>query len=125
MRATHRRAVILSGVETSQSEVSTQSKDPSSTTVRMRRRQEFCPQSALALVRAACGVAVLLLASFAALFFGFGLVVLVIRGWHNNHPPSPAGGAPTNGSSGPTGSPRISRTELEQFRDQADKETEQ
>jgi cytochrome c-type biogenesis protein CcmH len=61
---------------------------------------------------------------FAALFFGFGLVVLVIRGWHNNHPPSPAGGAPTNGSSGPTGSPRIGRTELEQFRDQADKETE-
>jgi len=66
LRATHRRAVILSGVETSQSEVSTHSKDLSSTTVRMRRRQEFCPQSALALVRAACGVAVLLLASFAA-----------------------------------------------------------
>lgn len=61
---------------------------------------------------------------FAALFFGFGLVVLVIRGWHNNPPHSPAGRAPTNGSSGPTGSPRISRTELEQFRDQADKETE-
>ena len=62
---------------------------------------------------------------FAALFFGFGLVVLVNRGWHNNPPHSPVAGAPTNGSSGPTGSPRISRTELEQFRDQADKETEQ
>jgi cytochrome c-type biogenesis protein CcmH len=72
---------------------------------------------------------------FAALFFGFGLVVLVVRGWHNNHPPSPAGGGLGNGSysgqagsglagSDPTGSPGISRTELEQFRDQADKETE-
>jgi hypothetical protein len=72
---------------------------------------------------------------FAALFFGFGLVVLVVRGWHNNHGPSPTGGGPSNGSysgqagsvlagSGPTGSPRISHTELEQFRDQADKETE-
>jgi len=61
---------------------------------------------------------------FAALFFGFGLVVLVIRGWHNNPSPSAAGAAPTNGSSRPTGGARISRTELEQFRDQADKETE-
>ena len=67
---------------------------------------------------------------FAALFFGFGLVVLVVRGWHNNHPPSPVGGGLSNGSysglagSGPTGSPRISRAELEQFRDQAGKETE-
>ena len=67
---------------------------------------------------------------FAALFFGFGLVVLVVRGWRNNPSPSPAIQGPSNGSSsepagsGPTGSPRISRTELEQFRDQADKETE-
>jgi cytochrome c-type biogenesis protein CcmH len=61
---------------------------------------------------------------FAALFFGFGLVALVVRGWRNNPPPSPAGGAQTNGASGPTGSAKISRAELEQFRDQADKETE-
>ena len=67
---------------------------------------------------------------FAALFFGFGLVVLVVRGWHNNRLSTPTAGGPSNGSysglaaSGPTGSPRISRTELEQFRDQADKETE-
>jgi cytochrome c-type biogenesis protein CcmH len=72
---------------------------------------------------------------FAALFFGFGLVVLVVRGWHNNHPPSPTGAGPGNGAysglagsglagSGPTGSPGISRAELEQFRDQANKETE-
>jgi cytochrome c-type biogenesis protein CcmH/NrfF len=67
---------------------------------------------------------------FAALFFGFGLVVLVVRGWRNNPSSSPAGHGPSNGSSsepagsGPTGSPRISRTEREQFRDQADKETE-
>jgi cytochrome c-type biogenesis protein CcmH len=72
---------------------------------------------------------------FAALFFGFGLIVLVVRGWHNNHPHSPAGGSPSSGpysaqsgagqsGSGPTGSPGISRAELEQFRDQADKETE-
>jgi hypothetical protein len=72
---------------------------------------------------------------FAALFFGFGLVVLVVRGWHNNRPHSPAGGGPSSGpysaqsgagqsGSGPTGSPGISRAELEQFRDQADKETE-
>ena len=67
---------------------------------------------------------------FAALFFGFGLVVLVVRGWRNNPSPSPAGSGPSNGyssglaGSGPTGGPGISRTELEQFRDQADKETE-
>jgi cytochrome c-type biogenesis protein CcmH/NrfF len=67
---------------------------------------------------------------FAALFFGFGLVVLVVRGWRNNPSPSPADHEPSNGSSselagsGSTGIPRISRTELEQFRDQADKETE-
>jgi cytochrome c-type biogenesis protein CcmH len=72
---------------------------------------------------------------FAALFFGFGLVVLVVRGWHNNHAPSPTGAGPDNGAysgpagsglagSGPTGSPGISRAELEQFRDQANKETE-
>jgi cytochrome c-type biogenesis protein CcmH/NrfF len=72
---------------------------------------------------------------FAALFFGFGLVVLVIRGWRNQPSTSPAGGGPRNGSysgqtgSGlagpsPTGGPRISSAELDQFRDQAGKETE-
>jgi hypothetical protein len=63
---------------------------------------------------------------FVALFFGFGLVVLVVRGWRNGPPSGPAGGEPRNGyPSGPTGrSPRISRAELEQFRDQAGKETD-
>ena len=66
---------------------------------------------------------------FAALFFGFGLVVVVVRGWRNNPPHGLAGDLLNGGSSGragsgPTGGPRISRTELEQFRDQADKETE-
>ena len=63
---------------------------------------------------------------FVALFFGFGLVVLVVRGWRNHPPSGPAGAAPSNGPpSGPSGSgPRISRAELEQFRDQAGKETD-
>jgi cytochrome c-type biogenesis protein CcmH len=50
---------------------------------------------------------------FVALFLGFGLVVLVVRGWRNGPP------------SGPTaGGPGISGAELEQFRDQAGKETD-
>jgi cytochrome c-type biogenesis protein CcmH/NrfF len=63
---------------------------------------------------------------FAALFFGFGLVVLVVRGWRNNPPPGPPGAPPSNGPpSGPSGSgPRISGAEFEQFRDQAGKETD-
>ncbi len=40
---------------------------------------------------------------FAALFFGFGLVVLVVRGWRNNPPHSPAGVVPANGSAWPDG----------------------
>jgi len=50
---------------------------------------------------------------FAALFFGFGLVVLIARGWRNGPPRGPAGG----GTPGRT-------AELEQFRDQARKETD-
>jgi cytochrome c-type biogenesis protein CcmH len=50
---------------------------------------------------------------FAALFFGFGLVILIVRGWRNGPPQGHAGG----GTSGRT-------AELEQFRDQARKETD-
>ncbi len=50
---------------------------------------------------------------FVALFLGFGLVVLVIRGWRNGPPSGPTGGS-SSGSS----------AELEQFREQARKETD-
>ncbi len=50
---------------------------------------------------------------FAALFLGFGLVVLVIRAWKNRPPPAIADGVrPARG------------IELEQFREQARKETD-
>jgi cytochrome c-type biogenesis protein CcmH len=50
---------------------------------------------------------------FAALFFGFGLVVLVVRSWKNRPPSAVADGLrPTRGA------------ELEQFRDQAREETD-
>jgi cytochrome c-type biogenesis protein CcmH len=50
---------------------------------------------------------------FAALFFGFGLVVLVVRAWKNRPTPALADGLrPVRGA------------ELEQFRDQARKETD-
>jgi cytochrome c-type biogenesis protein CcmH len=50
---------------------------------------------------------------FAALIFGFGLVVLVIRAWKNRPAPAIADGLrPVRGA------------ELEQFRDQAGKETD-
>ena len=50
---------------------------------------------------------------FAALFFGFGLVVLVVRAWKNRPTPALADGLrPIRGA------------ELEQFRDQAGKETD-
>jgi cytochrome c-type biogenesis protein CcmH len=50
---------------------------------------------------------------FAALFFGFGLMVLVIRAWKNRPTPALADGLrPARGA------------ELEQFRDQARKETD-
>jgi len=58
---------------------------------------------------------------FAALLAGFGLVVIIVRGWRNGPPPPPTVG----GQPGPiTGGPRISAAELEQLRDQADKETD-
>jgi cytochrome c-type biogenesis protein CcmH len=50
---------------------------------------------------------------FAVLFFGFGLIVLVIRAWKNRPAPALADGLrPVRGA------------ELEQFRDQARKETD-
>jgi cytochrome c-type biogenesis protein CcmH len=50
---------------------------------------------------------------FAALFLGFGLIVLVIRSWKNRPAPAIADGlSPARGA------------ELEQFRDQARKETD-
>ena len=50
---------------------------------------------------------------FAALFFGFGLMVLVIRAWKNRPAPALADGLhPVHGA------------ELDQFRDQARKETD-
>jgi hypothetical protein len=61
-----RNPVILSGVETSRSEVFTQSKDPLHSNGCMSPRKAFSRNSALAFVRAACGVAVLLLTTLAA-----------------------------------------------------------
>jgi cytochrome c-type biogenesis protein CcmH len=50
---------------------------------------------------------------FVALFLGFGLVVVIVRSWKNRPAPAIAGGLrPVRGA------------ELEQFRDQAGKETE-
>ena len=50
---------------------------------------------------------------FAALIFGFGLIVLVIRAWKNRPAPALADGLrPVRGA------------ELEQFRDQAGKDTD-
>jgi hypothetical protein len=67
------KTVILRGVETSRSEVPTQSKacpepaegDPLSLNSRTRRGQEFPPRSVSASVRAVCGAAILLLSSVA------------------------------------------------------------
>src|SRR6204780_4352846 len=50
---------------------------------------------------------------FAALIFGFGLIVLVIRSWKNRPAPALADGLRT-----------VRGAELEQFRDQARKETD-
>jgi cytochrome c-type biogenesis protein CcmH len=50
---------------------------------------------------------------FAALFFGFGLVVLIVRGWKNRPTPALADGLQP-----------VRSAELEQFRDQAGKETD-
>jgi hypothetical protein len=58
--------VILSAVETSRSEISTQSKDPLSLDTGMILRQAFPRHSALAFAKAAFGVTILLLASLAA-----------------------------------------------------------
>jgi hypothetical protein len=61
--------VILSGVESSRSEISTQSKDPTQASTNTRPRKEFSPQPLPPLARAACGnalAAVLLLTSLAA-----------------------------------------------------------
>lgn len=50
---------------------------------------------------------------FAALVLGFAVVAIVIRGWRSGPP------------SGPTaGGPRVSKADLEKFRDQANQETE-
>jgi cytochrome c-type biogenesis protein CcmH len=50
---------------------------------------------------------------FVALFFGFGLVVLIVRGWKNRQAPAFADGLPP-----------VRGAELEQFRDQAGKDTD-
>src|SRR5580698_1106311 len=50
---------------------------------------------------------------FVALFFGFGLVVLIVRGWKNRPAPAFADGLPP-----------VRGAELEQFRDQASKDTD-
>ncbi len=50
---------------------------------------------------------------FVALFFGFGLVVLIVRGWKNRPAPALADGLPP-----------VRGAELEQFRDQAGKDTD-
>ena len=50
---------------------------------------------------------------FVALVSGFGIVVVVVYAWKNRPPPPPPGGAAP-----------ITRAELDQFREQARKETE-
>ena len=50
---------------------------------------------------------------FAALVLGFVVVVVVVRGWRNGPPSGPTGGAPSG-----------KNAKLEQFRDQASKETD-
>jgi cytochrome c-type biogenesis protein CcmH len=50
---------------------------------------------------------------FVALFFGFGLVVLIVRGWKSRPAPAFADGLPP-----------VRGAELEQFRDQASKDTD-
>ncbi len=63
---------------------------------------------------------------FVALALGFGLVVLVVRGWKNGPPTASAGNGPRLGSPGdPTGrGPKMSRDELDKFREQAREETD-
>lgn len=62
---------------------------------------------------------------FVALVAGFGIVIIVIRGWRNGPGPPPAGGSGSSGSSGSAGGgPKISRAELDQFREKARQETE-
>src|SRR6202790_1895873 len=50
---------------------------------------------------------------FAALILGFGLVIMIVRSWKNRPAPAIAGGLPP-----------VRGAELEQFRDQAGKETD-
>lgn len=50
---------------------------------------------------------------FVALFLGLGAVVMVVRAWKNRPPPPPPGGVPP-----------LRGAELDQFRDQAGKETD-
>ena len=59
-----------------------------------------------------------------AFFAGFAVLILIVRGWRNGPPPPPSG----NGGIGPSGSggrgPKISRDEFNQYRDQAEQETD-
>jgi cytochrome c-type biogenesis protein CcmH len=50
---------------------------------------------------------------FVALFLGFGLVIMIVRSWKNRPAPAIAGGLRP-----------VPSAELEQFRDQAGKETD-
>ncbi len=50
---------------------------------------------------------------FVALFLGLGAVVLVVRAWKNRPPPPPPGGVPP-----------LRGADLDQFRDQAGKDTD-
>jgi cytochrome c-type biogenesis protein CcmH len=60
---------------------------------------------------------------FAVLIFGFGLVVIIVRGWRNGPPSGPiGGGTPPPGSTRGSGSGNSA--EFERFRDQAGKETD-
>jgi hypothetical protein len=59
-------SVILSGVETSRSDVSTQSKDPSPAGINPRPRKESSRHSVPAFARAACAAAILLLTTLAS-----------------------------------------------------------
>jgi cytochrome c-type biogenesis protein CcmH len=60
---------------------------------------------------------------FVAMFVGLGVVVIVVRGWRNGSPPGSSGG-PQSPPGLTGGGPRPGSADLEQFRDQADKETE-
>jgi cytochrome c-type biogenesis protein CcmH len=61
---------------------------------------------------------------FAVLIFGFGLVVIIVRGWRNGPPSGPTGGGTSPPGPTRSGGSSGNSAEFERFRDQAGKETD-